>query len=387
MIELLFLLLPVAAASGWWLGWRSGNGKGRAGSQPMPGDYFKGLNYLINEQPDRAIDIFTRMLEVNSETLEVHFALASLFLRRGEVDRAIRIHQNIMARPDLTKEQLSYTLYQLGKDYLRAGVLDRAEGIFSDLVHDADHGLQSQRRLIEIYQQEREWGKAIDVARHLSRRSGEKMHSQIAHFYCELAMKSIEANDPEQALKVVQEALSFDHQCARTSIIEGSILQGQKKFLQAVRAYQRIESQDVTLLTEVTGPIAACYRELSKPEDAREYFGRIQKKHPSLNGALTLAALTREVAGDSGARQIIMDYVRAQPAMEGLLRLLEVENARNAEVEETRKLMLEIVERCLEGKARYGCRQCGFSSQNLYWQCPGCKRWDTVRPLEAIWSK
>lgn len=383
MPELLLLLLPVAAVSGWWFGWRSNAGKRRENGAPISSDYFRGLNYLLNEQPDRAIDVFTRMIEVNGDTLEVHFALANLFLKRGEVDRAIRIHQNIIARPNLTKEQRSYTLYQLGQDYMRAGVLDRAEGVFADLINDADYGMQSQRRLIEIYQQEREWGKAIDVARQLSRRSGEKLHSEIAHFYCELAMAALEGTNSAQALKMVKEALSFDRECARASIIEGGILQGQKKFSQALRAYQNIGKQDPTLLAEVVEPIANCYREMNKTDDAREYLQEMQDKFPSLDGALMLAALSRDVSGDQEAVRVIAGYVQEHPSLRGLMHLLDAEDDNS----ERLRMIQDIVKRCQNGKARYSCRQCGFSSQNLYWQCPGCKRWDTVRLIDACETK
>ena len=179
--NLLWLLLPLAAASG-WLGARiEQKRRARRNAFDLPSAYFKGLNFLLNEQPDKAIEVFTQVLEVNSETVETHLALGNLFRRRGEVERAIRIHQNLIARPTLDREQRSHALLELGQDYLKAGLFDRAENLFLELAEIRLHSEQALRLLLRIYQQEKEWGKAISSARKLARLSGENMNSVIAH--------------------------------------------------------------------------------------------------------------------------------------------------------------------------------------------------------------
>ena len=186
-IEVLFLLLPLAVLSGWWIG-RKSVIKSHVGSPiGIPSDYLKGLNFLLNEQPDKAIEIFIQLLEVNTDTVETHLALGSLFRRRGEVDRAIRIHQNLIARPTLNQEQRAQALYDLGQDYMRAGLFDRAETLFSELIDSGPHTESALRQLIDIYQQEKDWAKAIETARRVELKTGTKLSGLIAHYYCEQA--------------------------------------------------------------------------------------------------------------------------------------------------------------------------------------------------------
>ena len=179
-MNLLWLLLPVAALSGWWIGRRRGNSNKNQSSSSIYPEYFKGLNFVLNEQPDKAIEVFIRMLEVDSETVETHLALGNLFRRRGEVDRAIRIHQNLIARPTLDREQRAHALLELGMDYMRLGLLDRAEGLFLELVESDLHLNQAYTELLEIYQQEKDWENAINIARKLELISGKKLNPVIA---------------------------------------------------------------------------------------------------------------------------------------------------------------------------------------------------------------
>src|SRR3972149_1945846 len=184
--DLLWLLLPLAAASGWFVA-RLEQKRRVQKSLDLPSAYFTGLNFLLNEQPDKAIEVFIRVLEVNSDTVETHLALGNLFRRRGEVERAIRIHQNLIARPTLDKEQRSHALMELGQDYFKAGLFDRAENLFLELAEIQAHSEQALKLLLHIYQQEKEWEKAIDVTRKLAPITGKIMDENIAHFYCELA--------------------------------------------------------------------------------------------------------------------------------------------------------------------------------------------------------
>ena len=186
-MEWLFLLLPIAAMSGWL----SARKHYKKPSNPKQGyfdpEYFKGLNYLLNEEPDKAIDVFIRLLEVNSETVETHLALANLFRRRGETERAIRIHQNLIARPTLTLLQREQALIELGLDYMSAGVLDRAELLFLELLNSTAPPSDAYEHLLNIYQQERQWQKAINIAKKLHSQDPQKKKAEIAQFYCELA--------------------------------------------------------------------------------------------------------------------------------------------------------------------------------------------------------
>ncbi len=203
MLDLLLLLLPIAAVSGWYGGYKH---KSSAAQKPnfLPRDYFIGLKYLIDEQPDKAVDIFIKMLEVNSDTVETHLALGGLFRRRGEVNRAIRIHQNLIARPQLVKGQRVQALSELAQDYMRAGVLDRAENLFLELL-ELDKGNEANfRYLLHIYEQQKDWEQAITIARKLH-----NMQPAIAHYYCELGDH--------------KKALLMDKNCVRATLLQGAM--------------------------------------------------------------------------------------------------------------------------------------------------------------------
>src|SRR5690554_2987083 len=222
MVELFWLLLPVAALSGWLIGRRRDSRPDSDGGK-LHGEYFQGLNYLLNEQPDKAIEVFTRMVEVDSDTVETHLALGNLFRRRGEVDRAIRIHQNLIARPTLNAEQRSLALLELGMDYMRSGLLDRAEGLFKELAETGNHMEPALRQLLVIYQQEKDWSNAIMVARRLESISGEALHAVVAQFHCERASEHLAAGREREAQEDVRRALNVDPRCVRASLMEAEM--------------------------------------------------------------------------------------------------------------------------------------------------------------------
>ena len=373
--ELLFLLLPVAATSGWWLGWRSAKKKQLSGSMVMPQAYYQGLNYLINEQPDRATEIFLKMLDVDSETIEVHYALASLFLKRGEVDRAIRIHQNLIARPTLTRSQRNETLLYLAQDYLRAGVLDRAEGIFSELCSDADYGADSLKALLNIYQQQQEWEKAIDVARRLQKKDRVKYAERIAHYYCELA--TVLPSQSAQQKRAVKQALSSDRNCARATIIEGQSLLSSGKFLPALKAFKKVEQQDASLLVEVLPLMLACWDGAGALRDAVPYLESTMSKHPSAEVLFHYAELGQrlDLADDFNIklRRFVLDY----PSLRGLLHLLQLEGRAALDSDDFSTMLQKVDAQALH----YHCTHCGFKGHVLHWQCPGCLSWNRIRRI------
>src|SRR5436190_9437645 len=258
LLWLLPLLLPVAVASGWFAA-RLERVRDARRSFDLPTAYIKGLNLLLNEQPDKAIEMFIRALEVNSETVETHLALGSLFRRRGEVERAIRIHQNLIARPTLDKEQRSQALLELGQDYLKAGLFDRAENLFLELSELRQHSEQALRQLLHIYQQEKEWEKAVAVTRKLARVSGKDMNPVIAHYYCEITEQALAKRNVVEARDYLAQALAADPNCVRASMLQGDLHIEQGETREAIRAWQHVEGQDVHYLGEVAERIARAY--------------------------------------------------------------------------------------------------------------------------------
>ncbi|RFA27763.1 lipopolysaccharide assembly protein LapB [Alkalilimnicola ehrlichii] len=384
MLELFWLLLPVAAWSGWYIGRRDSGRRNRQQAH-LSRDYFRGLNYIISEQPDKAIEVFTRMVEVDSETVETHLALGNLFRRRGEVDRAIRIHQNLIARPSLSSDLRAQALLELGVDYMRAGLLDRAESLFEQVVEFGVHVEAALRQLLVIYQQEKEWQKAIDAATRLESRSGAAMQSVVAHFHCELADKAIAQGDRSRTKQLLRRALSNDPNCVRASILTGRLEAGQQNYRGALKAYQRVKHQDIDYLPEVLAPIRDCYHQLGQTPNMVRYLKDLLDEYPGPAPMLMLADLLQEQQGEREAIEFVATEVRRRPTVLGLHRLIEL-TAAGADTKESagRQILEDAFAEVLRDRPGYECKQCGFTAKSLYWQCPSCKSWSTVKPTHAL---
>lgn len=385
-VEVLFLLLPVAALSGWVLARRdSGRPRREPGSDRIPADYFKGLNYLLNEEQDRAIEVFTQMLEADSNTVETHLALGSLFRRRGEVDRAIRVHQNLIARPTLDPEQKYSALFELGQDYLRAGVFDRAEILFRDLVDNKAHTRRALEFLLDIYQQEKDWHLAIETARRLEAVTGERRSALVAHYYCELAEQSRQAGEMALARKTLRRALATDRGCARASLIEASLELDERNAKTAIRALKRIEQQAPDYLPEAIEPLLRAYEQLGRLGEMREYLQQLVARHHGISMVLALVELIRREDGDEAAGLCMAEHLRQRPTVRGMDRLIEL-NLAHSDLAGRANLQVlkEVTARMLKDKPVYKCANCGFHGKVLHWQCPGCLKWNTVKPIHGV---
>lgn len=386
MWQLLWLLLPVAAASGWWAGRRSGRRqRGRDRRAPSGEDYFRGLNYLLNEQQDEALEVFIRLVEVDSETIETHLALGNLFRRRGEVDRAIRIHQNLIARPNLDEESRALALLELARDYMRAGVLDRAEGLFRELVRSRTHEVEAARQLLTIYEREREWQKAIETARRLQRISGRHMGSVIAHYHCELADLERRRGDPKAARHLASRALAADPDSVRASILEGDLAVEAGQHRQAVRAFRRVETQDAAFLPEVIDPLLDSMKRAEHPSVLNAYIDRLRGRYNGFSVVRAATRVIREREGEAAARRFFREQVAQRPSLRGLREWVadEMDNA-SEQSRPAAEVVLGMLDQLLESKPVYHCQQCGHQGKVLHWQCPGCRNWNTVKPIIGI---
>jgi lipopolysaccharide biosynthesis regulator YciM len=381
--DLLWLLLPLAAASGWLVA-RFDQKRQADRNLDLPSAYFKGLNFLLNEQPDKAIEIFIKVLEVNSETVETHLALGNLFRRRGEVERAIRIHQNLIARPTLEREQRTQALLELGQDYLKAGLYDRAENLLLELAEVRAYGEQALRLLLHIYQQEKDWEKAIAVARRFARLSGQDMDGVIAQYCCELAEQAFARRNFSAALEYVHQALAADGRCVRASLLAGDIAEAQGRHREAIESWQRIEKQDSRYLGEVAERIAGSFRALGDGEGLYEYFRNAITRGGGTEIALTFAHIVREREGVEAAEKFVVDWLRKHPNVHGLHELiaLNLEEA-EGEARDDLNLLKGIIAELREQHQGYVCAQCGFRGRTMHWLCPGCTRWNTIHPVSG----
>lgn len=384
MIEFLILLLPVAAASGWWAARRSARKELDQCADPDPA-YFRGLNYLLNEQPDKAIDVFIKLLDVDNETVETHLALGNLFRRRGEVDRAIRIHQNLIARTGLSREQRALALLELGQDYMKAGLFDRAESLFSELVEMELHCIRALSNLQEIYQQEKDWERCLDVARRLGKVSGKSHAVEIAHYYCEQAGEALERDETEQAWNLTGHALKADRACVRATLIQGDMQRAVNKLRPAIDTYKRVAIQDAAFLPEMLPRIIDCYRQLGEQDELADYLETLYREQKDTRIMLAYADVLQERAGGEAAEQVVAEHVQQHDDLLGLGRYIALKRlaAPTGSHQETLDILQQQVTRVAEKQSPYQCNRCGFTARRMHWHCPGCKGWGTVRPVTA----
>lgn len=381
MFELLWLLLPVAAASGWYAARRSED----AGRRRLTPDYFRGLHYLLNDQPDRAIEVFIKVLEIDEETAETQLALGNLYRRRGEVDRAIRLHQNLVARPALTDDLRMEAHLELAQDYLSAGVLDRAEDIYRDLVGAKSHRVQALRHLLDIYEQERDWDQARTTAGELAEATGAELGAVISQYLCEGALQALTRGSKDEALELLRAARDAHPACARASLHEGDILSSRGSFELALDAYRRIEDQDADYLPEIIGRVRTCFENLGRRKAAREYLERVLDRYGGMTVMLALADMIREESGNTSAIHFMLDALAKRPTVRGFDRLLDfASDSSSADVPDHLEVMKGLLAQLMNDRPVYRCRHCGFAARSLHWQCPGCKHWNTVRPVRGV---
>ncbi len=384
---LLFLLLPIAAFSGWLVGRSKGESKEQHACDDLNAGYLKGLNYLLNEQSDKAIEVFVQMLEVDSETVETHFALGNLFLRRGEVDRAIRIHQNLIARPTLTRLQRQQALFELGKDYLRAGLLDRAESLFIQVSDNPELAAWALKYLLEVYLLEKEWRKAISAARGLKKHKEiESLQPMIAHFLCEEAEEELRNKHDKEALKLIKEALHEDANCVRATLLQAKIEMAFRHFTKAITTLHNAERQDTGFISEIYPLLQECHRQLGNVDELISFLDRqIHEKKGGDEALLLHAELVENQQGVAVAITSLMRYLKDRPSLLVMKKLLELK-LRGQPADDSIDLVFidNLIATSLAGRHTYQCRNCGFSARTLHWQCPTCKSWNTVKPLLGI---
>ena len=392
---LVFALLFAAIAIGWYLGRRSASPPTSPASPPSS-QYYRGLNYLLDGRQDGAVDAFIGALEVNSETLETHLALGKLLRRKGEVERAIRVHQNLLARPSLPRSQVHQAHLELARDYISAGLLDRAERLLLDLVEESPEQRQASRRyLLEIYQSEREWQRAIEVACELlprksllgganveSDRAGQTVAVALSHYRCELAQEKLGAGEVQTARRLLQEALAGDKRCVRASLMLGELELRSGRHKQAVRALRNVREQDPDYLAETVEPLRECYRELGDEGALRSWLQDCLQSHASAALVLAVAEDMQRSEGAVSAGEFLSAQLAERPSLRGLGQLisLQMDNL-DGEARDQLSLLQVLVKRLAAERPAYRCGHCGFSGRQLHWQCPGCQHWGSVRSI------
>jgi lipopolysaccharide assembly protein B len=349
-------------------------------SRALPLSYFKGLNFLLNEQPDKAIESFIEVVKVDPQTIDLHFALGSLFRRQGETDRAIRMHQNLLDRPTLPADKRTMATYELAQDFHRAGLLDRAEDLFRKLDGTPfEHSALSH--LISIYETEKDWPKAISATQRMEALAKQPYHKEIAQYHCELAQAALVKSDRAAVLSELERALALHRGCTRANLIQGDLEFQEGNWRGAVEAWQRIESQNPSFLALAADRFADTYRKLADLPTGIRLLKSYQQQYPSLDILNALFVLVLEHEGPAEAAILIKDELARNPTLIGLDRLLEAQLlAAPADRRHDLELVKGLVGQHIKRLGFYRCDHCGFRAKQYYWRCPGCQKWETYSP-------
>ena len=376
-------------------------------TRSLPDSYFKGLNFLLNEEPDRAIDAFVEVAKLDPETTELHFALGSLFRRRGEMERAIRVHQSLLSRADLPVADRENAQFQIAQDFLKAGMLDRAEAAF-EAVRETRFAIPAMRALIRIYESEHDWPRAIEAVRRLRALVDEPV-PQLVHYQCEQAEGALQGKQPnfDRAAKALDEAEN-----AIRKLGTGQGMYASQARVAGLRArLARMQGQNeqeraylVSILSsapEYVGLYATelldSYRKLGRAEEGVAMLRSHYQQHPSLDIFNVLFRVLREQEGHLQAWAFARDALRAHPSLLGLDKMLEVELQDQGQDKEggdggqavgvdqiiagaDLSLLRSLIHRHTQRLDRYSCSSCGFEARHFYWQCPGCNSWETYAP-------
>ncbi|WP_411991643.1 lipopolysaccharide assembly protein LapB [Agarivorans sp. DSG3-1] len=386
MLGLLFLLLPVAAAYGWYMGQRSVRQNQQQQANHVSKQYVEGLNLLLSNQSDKAVDLFVELLQVDSETIDTHLALGNLFRQRGEVDRAIRIHQNLIAREGIDIDQRNLALQQLAKDYLAAGLFDRAEALLIELQDEPEYRQLALKQLLSIYQQTREWPQAIAVAKKIDPKELTDVATQIAHFYCEQAQELETAGKLSKSIGLLKKALTVDKNCVRASLHLAQLQSAEGDFKAALKNLNRIPEQDIDFASDALTLYKLCAEGLDKPEYYQQFLEYCLSLKSIASVLVELSAIYREAHGAEQAQDLLVDELKRNPTMKGFHHLmgLHLESAEEGRAKQSLQVLRGLVTQQLKIKPHYQCRRCGFSSHSIYWHCPSCKSWGTVKPIVGL---
>jgi lipopolysaccharide biosynthesis regulator YciM len=385
MTELLLLLLvPVAAWAGWWFARTSSRRGERKRNRALSNRYFQGLNYLLSEQPDKALQVFLKMAEVNRDTVETHLALGSLFRRRGEVDRAIRLHQNIISKRNLDEQQRTLALLELGEDYMRAGLFDRAERLFSELVEKEIQTPSALRNLLDIYQQEKEWEKALEIAARLERLEPSGLGPDMSQFCCELAEGELADDAPEAARKHLRGARRHDPESVRAEWIAAKIAQHGGGYSEAMDRLEHIAELDCDYLHDILEPYFAAAVQGSLMDRARAALQGWAENYDGISVGLKQAEFLLEEQGPKAAAAYLENRLAGRPSVRGLQRLLELRAAGDASARGAEEVIGAVTRGLLEAQSVYRCSHCGFSGHQHHWQCPSCRHWGSTRVIRGI---
>lgn len=377
-LALTWFLLPLGAALGWALARSVRKNAERTQSPPEQKVYLSSLSKLVDEDPDQAIVDLMQAVEVQPETVELHLTLGSLFRRRGEVDRALRLHENLLKRSNLDPQFAQRVRYELAQDYLKAGLIDHAEKLFQDLVRQGVHLAESLDALLGIYEQMSDWPHAVETAQRLESVRGQSLKPLIAQYSCERAEAARVKSDYAEVLRLATRALSVHTECVRASLLQAAAHEGRQDFAAAAKAYRRVPEQDPRFLREILEPLKRCHEQM---QDLAAYWSFLDEAEERwTDPSPVLAKLTLMQTEGVDPVDYLSKVLHQQPSWAVTLKLMEQLEGRPTA---TPNLPIKPVREAMEKlglTTQYLCHNCGLKPRVLFWQCPSCKQWGCITP-------
>ncbi|WP_374316748.1 lipopolysaccharide assembly protein LapB [Aquabacterium sp.] len=375
-LQWLLLALPAAFLLG-WMASRIDLRQLKREDRASPQAYFKGLNLLLNEQQDKAIDAFIEAVQHDPDTSDLHFALGNLFRRRGEYERAIRVHQHLLARADLRREEREKAQHALAQDFMKAGLFDRAEEAYKAL-EGTPFATDARLALLSLHESSRNWHPAIEVARQLEASGAGSFSQRIAHHWCEIAHEADARGRSDEAEQALIKAREAAPQAARPLVMQGQRLARQGKHAAAVMAWNELMAIQPQVFSLIAQDYAASAQQCGESDSALAKLEALYHQAPSVD---VLHAINRLQIDPVQRRQRLMEHLTKQPSLSAAQGLIRERLSSGVALSETE---IERMQAALASAAkplqRYRCAACGFESQHYFWQCPGCHGWDTYPP-------
>ncbi|WJG11165.1 lipopolysaccharide assembly protein LapB [Aliiglaciecola sp. LCG003] len=386
MLELLFLLLPVAAGYGYVMGRNSVRQAQRKQSSILSRHYYKGLNFLLSDQPDKAVDTLMKMINLDNSTVETHIAMGNFFRHRGELDRAIRVHQNLVSKQELSQSQNQQALRELGKDYMMAGFLERAENAFLQLLESDKHFLDAQQQLFRIYQTTKEWDRAIDLGENMMNCHGdsEDLCIRLSHYYCERAIQNIKKQEFGLAEQALQKAISANEHAVRPWLLLGDMAMKQQNFQQAIDYLKQVPLRDISWFSEAVPMLEECSNKLGSDEQLEQILELYWQQ--CATSYLAKVKLLAKKDSTEQAELVLFEQLKKTPTMKGFKTLMGffIEDEVDQKTKESLTMVKGLVEEQIKLRPKYRCLSCGFSGRQIHWLCPSCKKWGVVKPIKGL---
>ncbi|SET81280.1 lipopolysaccharide assembly protein LapB [Thalassotalea agarivorans] len=384
MLELLFLLLPVAMAYGWFMGRNSVKQNRHSEKQDLSSKFSTGLNYLLSNQQDEAIDYLLEALNLEDDTVEAHFAMANLFRKRGELDRALKIHEHLVLQKHLPNQYKHQAIFELAKDFYTAGLYDRAEAMFVRLLKVKQYRSRSLDFLLQIYQSTKDWQLGIALERIVRKVNDKKLKHGLANFYCEIASGHMAKDENIEALEALEKALDLDPLSCRSNQLMANIYEKNEQYQQAIDKYVAIYDQDKEYFPDVIDAMQACYEALDEED---KFIAELKRMHDETGSASLLikyAQFIEQRQGTHKAASIMLSAMKRRPTISGFKHFVNMQASSEAESGEQLAVIKELISAYLSDKHRYNCRNCGFNSSVHYWSCPSCHEWEQLKPVRGF---